>query len=281
MTCICTRELNSVKFIRCNNFCMQHGADEALLLFVWNRPIKGAEGTTQRPQACFGLPSTVENLGGSLASQGVAASGGAPTWALIKPVGEDLFSQTDLSPASPRSKHQILAAHCIWDWQSWHSFSCSLKTGSIFLYIAEKGYASPLHFFSSLWVKRLIKEIMVQMFQLLELELGWCILWYQPACIWPLQMPPFQVAPFWILHFINREWPCAYCLIHSHGESEKLESLLQVIVRFSLPRNQVVWSRSMGSCVESSPAQPEKTVGGKVEIQLWPERGRIKTCFPL
>lgn len=70
---------------------MQHGADEALLLFVWNRPIKGAEGTTQRPQACFGLPGTVENLGGSLASQGVAASGGAPTWALIKPVGEDFF----------------------------------------------------------------------------------------------------------------------------------------------------------------------------------------------
>lgn len=147
MTCVCTGELNSVKFIRCNNFCMQHGADEALLLFVWNRPIKGAEGTTQRPQACFGLPSTVENLGGSLASQGGSCIRWCTNLGTDQASRRRLFSQTDSSPASPRSKHQILAPHCIWDWQSWHSFSCSLKTGSILLYIAEKGYASPLHFF--------------------------------------------------------------------------------------------------------------------------------------
>lgn len=95
---------------------MQHGADEALLLFVWNSPIKGAEGTTQSPQAYFGLPGAVESLGGSLAPQVGAASGSAPTWA--SQLGEGLSSQADLSPASPRARHQVLAAHCIWDWQS-------------------------------------------------------------------------------------------------------------------------------------------------------------------
>lgn len=150
VTCRCTGELNSVKFIRCNNFCVQHGADEALLLFVWNRPIKGAEGTTQRPQACFGLPGTVENLGGSSASQVGAASGGAPTWALIKPVGEDLFSQADLSPASPRAKHQILAAHCIWDCQSWHSFFLQSEDWLHPPLYSRERICQPFAFFSSL-----------------------------------------------------------------------------------------------------------------------------------
>lgn len=77
MTWVCTGELNSVKFIRCDNFCIQRCAGETFLFCVWSRPTKRAEGTTQNSQPCFRLSCMAESMGGSSVSQVGAALGSA------------------------------------------------------------------------------------------------------------------------------------------------------------------------------------------------------------
>lgn len=138
MTCICTGDLNSVKFIRCNNFCIQHCADETFLLCVWSRPTKRAEGTTENSQAYWGLLCMVESMG---ASQVGAASVAHQPQDWSSQLGERLSSQCSLSPASQSDAPRLGCweeSHFIWDLQLWQS---SLQFGDSILFYKQAALA--------------------------------------------------------------------------------------------------------------------------------------------
>lgn len=186
-------------------------------------------------------------MSGSLGPQVGAASGSAAAWALMKPAKRRTFFSVSLEPCFSHSEvpdpgcslHLLFVG--VFLPCSFLLYEDSLNPP---LYSRER-ICQPFPFFSSLWITHLIKEILFEMFQLLELDWDWCIPWYHTACAWTLQVPPCHVAPFWVLHFISEEWPCAYCIRHSL----ELRSLFQFPFRFSLPKKQLMWSRSVGCSV--------------------------------